>query len=247
MPHGSQLLLSCVVASTPGTGSSLLCRGLAQTGIVGQPDEYIGRSQHRSLATQWGYDEKDVLATTRVERAMLHTATPNGVFALHAHWYDFALLLRTIRNTAGSDNLLGHVDRLLVSPRYIHISQRDTAAQALSYYRAIFTGDADVRSDAPPDPGRAGPEPMILEQVRWLEDVLIDWDTQWQAYFARCDIRPLEVAYEDFAANHGPTVERVLEYIGLTWLPGSCRPRGSGPNAPIGLAASLARRVPRRA
>jgi trehalose 2-sulfotransferase len=219
--HGSQPLLSCVVASTPGTGSSFLCRGLARTGIVGQPDEYIDRSLYRSLATQWGYAEKGQPATTRVERAMLHTATPNGVFALHAHWYDFALLLRTIRNTAGSDDLLGHVDRLLASPRYVHVSRGDTAAQALSYYGAIFTGDADVRSDAPPDPDRAGPEPVILEQVRWLEDLLIDWDAQWQAYFARCDIRPLEVAYEDLAANYGPTIDRVLEYLGLTWLPGA--------------------------
>jgi trehalose 2-sulfotransferase len=221
LSRGSQPPLSCVVASTPGTGSSLLCRGLAQTGIVGQPDEYIGHSLYRSLARQWGYGPKDQPATTRVERAMLHTATPNGVFALRAHWYDFALLLRTIRNTAGCDDLLGHVDRLLVSPRYIHISRRDTAAQALSYYRAIFTGDAGVRSDAPPDPGRDGPEPVILEQVRWLEDLLIDWDAQWRAYFARCDIRPLEVAYEDFASNYGPTIEGVLEHLGLGSIPGA--------------------------
>ncbi len=45
--------------------------------------------------------------------------------------------------------------------------------------------------------------------------MLIDWDAQWQAYFARCDIRPLEVLYEDIVANYQPTVERVLDYLGL--------------------------------
>ena len=213
--HRSQALQSCVVASTPRTGSTLLCRGLAQTGIVGQPDEYIDPSRYKSLAAQWGYGPEYAPATTRVERAMQHTATPNGVFALEARWDQLALLLRTVQNTMGTDDLLDHVDRLLASPRYVHISRRDTAAQALSYYRAIYTREVGELCVEPPDPGRGGPEPVLLQQVRWLEDMLIDWDAEWQAYFARCDIRPLEVFYEDLVANYQPTVARVLDYLGL--------------------------------
>jgi trehalose 2-sulfotransferase len=215
----TQPSLSCVVASTPGTGSTLLCSGLTETGIVGRPEEYIDGSVYASHAPEWGYVWAYEPATTRIARAMRHTATRNGVFALKAHWYDFALLLRTIRNTAGLENLLGHVDDLLVSPRYVHVSRRDTAAQALSYYRAIYTGGATAPSDASLDAGRGGPEQVILEQVRWLEDTLVDWDAQWQAYFARCDIRPLEVVYEDLAADYRSTVERVLDYLGLTSMP----------------------------
>jgi trehalose 2-sulfotransferase len=211
----SQPSLSCVVASIPRTGSSLLCRGLAETGIVGQPDDYIAPLVYRSFAAQWGYGPEYEPATTRVERAMLHTATPNGVFALQAHWHDFALLLRTIQNTEGAAEILDHIDRLLESPHYVHISRRDTAAQALSYYRAIYLGEVNVRPDVPPDPAGRGPEQVNLEQVRWLEDMLIDWDAQWQAYFARCDVQPLEVYYEDIVGNYGETVERVLDYLGL--------------------------------
>ncbi len=214
--HRSQAFLSCVVASTPRTGSTLLCRGLAQTGIVGQPDEYIDPPRYRSLAAQWGYGPEYAPATTRVERAMQQTATPNGVFGLQAHWHQFALLLRTVQNATGTDDLVEHVDRLLVSPRYVHISCRDTAAQALSYYHAIYTGEVDELCVDAADPGRGGPEPVLLQQVRWLEDMLIDWDAQWQAYFARCDIRPLEVLYEDLVADYQPTVERVLDYLGLS-------------------------------
>ena len=124
--------LSCVIASTPSTGSTVLCRGLAQTGIVGQPDEYIAIAVYNRFAAQWGYPPAYEPATTRVARAMEQTATPNGVFAVHAYWYDFALLLRTIRNAAEPTDWLDHVDRLLVTPRYVHISRRDTGAQALS-------------------------------------------------------------------------------------------------------------------
>ncbi len=150
---------------------------------------------------------------------MQHTGTPNGVFALHARWHDFALLLRTMRNTAGTAEILDHVDRLLASPRYVHISRRDTAAQALSYYRAIYTGEASVISDSPHDQGLDGLEPVNLEQVRWLEDMLIDWDTQWRTYFIRCDIQPLEISYEDLAADYRPNVERVLDFLGLASVP----------------------------
>ncbi len=217
--HRSQALLSCVVASTPRSGSTLLCRGLAQTGIVGQPDEFIDPPRYKSLAAQWGYGPEYVPATTRVERAMQHTATANGVFALQAHWHQLALLLRTVQNATGADGLLDHVGRVLASPRYVHVSRRDTAAQALSYYRAIYTGEVDERCVEPPDPSRGGPEPVLLQQVRWLEDMLIDWDAQWQAYFARCDVRPLEVSYEDIVENYQPTVERVLDYLGLASRP----------------------------
>jgi LPS sulfotransferase NodH len=211
--------LSCVIASTPSTGSTVLCRGLAQTGIVGQPDEYIAIAVYNRFAAQWGYPPAYEPATTRVARAMEQTATPNGVFAVHAHWYDFALLLRTIRNAAEPTDWLDHVDRLLVTPRYVHISRRDTGAQALSYYRAIYTGGANGRPDAPPHAAQGGPEPVILEQVRWLENMLIDWDAQWQLYFARGDIRPLDVFSEDIEASYRPTVERVLDYLGLASMP----------------------------
>jgi trehalose 2-sulfotransferase len=215
----SQLSLSYVVASTPGTGSSLLCRGLTQTGVVGQPDEYLAPLSYRGLAAKWGFGPEGLPATTRIARAMQHTATSNGVFAVHAHWYDFATLLRTIRNVDGPVDLLGNVDRLLANPRYVHISRRDTAAQALSYYRAIYRGEVNMSLPPPPDPAYDGPETVLFEQVRWLEDMLIDWDAQWQAYFARCDIRPLRVFYEDVVANYGPTVERVLDYLGFASTP----------------------------
>ena len=209
-------LRSCVIASTPRTGSTLLCSGLTQTGSVGRPDEYISISVHRRLAAEWGYPPSYEPATTRVAQAMERTTTANGFFALQAHWFDFALLLRTILNTAGHSDLPDHVDRLLVSPRYVHLSRRDTAAQALSYYRAIYTGVAQVHAEAPSNEGGGGPEPVLYEQVKWLENLLIDWDAQWQAYFARCDIRPLEIFYEDLAAAYGPTVERVLDFLDLT-------------------------------
>ncbi len=216
----SQPWLSYVVASTPRTGSTLLCRALAQTGIAGRPDEYLAPALYRSrFAREWGYGPPHPRATTRVERAMQHTATPNGVFALHPRWYDFALLLRTMRNMAGLVDVLDQVDSLLVSPRYVHISRRDTAAQALSYYRAIYTGEASVVSDSPHDRGISGPEPVDLEQVRWLEDTLVDWETQWRTYFARCDIQPLEISYEDLAADYRPNVERVLDFLDFTSVP----------------------------
>ncbi len=215
----TQPSLSCVVASTPGTGSTLLCRGLTETGIAGRPEEYIDRRVYAGHAAEWGYIWEYEPATTRITRAKQHTPTPNGVFALKAHWYDYALLLRTIRNTAGPEDLLNHVDTLLGNPRFVHISRRDTAAQALSYYRAIYTGGATAASDATLDAGRRGPEQVAFEQVRWLEDTLIEWDAQWQAYFSRCEIRPLEIVYEDLAADYRSTVERVLDYLGLRSIP----------------------------
>ena len=104
----TQPSLSCVIASTPGTGSTLLCGGLTQTGVVGRPEEYIDGSVYSSTLPEWGYVWKYEPATTRSRgEAMQHTATPNGAFALKAHWYDFALLLRTDSEHGGARRLAG--------------------------------------------------------------------------------------------------------------------------------------------
>ena len=216
--HGSKPSLACVVASAPGAGSTCCAaaspRPASWESLTSTSRVSCTGSAPRSGATA----PKGELATTRLVRAMQHTASPIGVFALRAHWHDFALLLRTMRNTESDrDHYLDHVDRLL-GARATSISPGVTPPPRRCPTTGSFTRAR--RMCAPTRPDRLdGPERVNLQQVRWLEDMLIDWDAQWRAYFARCDIRPLEVFYEDLAADYQRTVERVLDYLGLASVP----------------------------
>ncbi len=111
--------------------------------------------------------------------------------------------------------MLDHAHRLLLTPRYVHVSRRDTAAQALSYYQAISTGVVNDGPLAVAGPTSDGRETINLEEVRWIEDMLIEWEAQWHAYFARSDVQSLKISHEDLVDDYGPTVGHVLDYLGL--------------------------------
>jgi hypothetical protein len=195
------------------TGTDLLVAALGQTVTTRQPDEYSALTLFRDLVAHWDPAAKVEPASVRLARVLQPAPAPGDALAMRADWCDFARLLRIIRNTAGPENVLDQADRLLLTPRYVHVVRRDTAAQALAYYREVSTGEA-IEGPAAAGSG-GGSETVNFEEVRWIETALTDWEGQWDAYFSRRDIGPLRVSYEDLVGDFGPTVARVLDFLGL--------------------------------
>ncbi len=116
-----------VVACTPRTGSSLLCRGLRAYGLGNFNEWFRGegvRSQELQLA-----------------RARLGTDS-EGVFGCKVHWHQMTRLLRWAVA----------IEDVFPSAGWIHLYRRDTAAQAMSLLRAEATGYWFAQSpESPPD------------------------------------------------------------------------------------------------
>ncbi len=204
----------CFVATMPRSGSWLLSDVLWSTGLVGQPHEYFRPDFTGLWASEWDLPQNPDYRSY-VDTALSRTQAPNGVFSAKVHWYQFAWLRQQVLAHDGP-----HVDvdvRLgewFPDLRHVFLHRRDTARQAISYYRAAKS-QIWFASDRPPPASTENLGDADLQQIRWFEDVITDHRDRWQRYFASNGITPLEVVYEDLVADMAGTVRQVLSFLGV--------------------------------
>jgi trehalose 2-sulfotransferase len=228
---------SYLVCATPRSGSTLLCRALAQTGIAGRPEEYVEarRDTGRPPAP------RDYFTTARegtdpflaaadppapeysslegiadydehIARTLERGTTPNGVFGAKIMWGH----LRDLSALAGAeppelfDRLVQERGRTPFL-HYVWVSRRDRVRQAVSLWKALQT-----QAWAADDGDGAGHEPVYsYEAIDHLRALIAAHDRAWMAFFDTHGIEPLAVTYEQVAADLPGVVRSVLEYLDL--------------------------------
>jgi LPS sulfotransferase NodH len=217
------------VCATPRSGSTLLCKLLAATGVAGKPEEYFERLRHSGVPREpreyfAGVDAPDLLARlppTRtgdpaaadlereLPRYLAEGSTPNGVFAAKLMWGYFGDLLARLGTSPDGPAVralaarFGRLD-------WIHVTRRDTVAQAVSLWRAVQTRAWNAEEET------GAVEPVYdARGIAHLRDQLTRQDAAWRAWFATNAIEPLVVEYEELVAAHAATLHRVLAHLGL--------------------------------
>jgi LPS sulfotransferase NodH len=213
--------VSCVVCTTPRSGSWLLSSAMQQSGVLGTPEEYFRPDVRLMWSVEWGISAKAPYGVY-VRHAIDYGTTDNGVFSVKLHWPQmewFLQRLRRIRDAGEPDGEL--LATWLPRPRYVYLHRRDSAAQAVSFYRAARSGlwfqPAGDASDAVAErlaASRLPPSDDEWAYVRFLEDRVTEGNEAWLGFFEDNAILPLEIAYEDFAADYSGTLGRVVEYVG---------------------------------
>jgi trehalose 2-sulfotransferase len=216
------------VCATPRSGSTLLCRSLAATGVAGQPAEYFERLRHSGLPrepreyfegirdpsflallpeTRSG-DPADADLDRALPRYLAAGTTPNGVFGAKLMWGYFGDLLARLGTTPDGPAVERLTERF--GPiRWIHVTRADKVAQAVSLWRAVQT-----RAWSASDPPATQPV-YDARGIAHLRDQLAQQDAAWRAWFAAKVIEPLRVEYERFVAEHAATLRGVLAHLGL--------------------------------
>lgn len=149
---------SCLIATSPRTGSWLLSDLLSKTDLVGRPDEYFRLDFAKEIARDLELDTKG-LSRAYLEGIVAGTATADGVFSAKIHPHHFDRLLKALRaaerdgkKAAGDgDDEAAMVARWFPDPRYVYLKRRDHRRQAISYWRALQSG---VWWSFAPGPGR---------------------------------------------------------------------------------------------
>src|SRR5579884_1922758 len=187
--------LTYLVCATERSGSTLLCEGLAQTGVAGRPAEHFERLAHTGLPRQpreyfevWpdpslggrlpplrrAAERPDGPAL--LDEARRAGTTPNGVFAaklMWAHLEDF--LGRFGPVPADHAERARRLRELFGEARYVRVVRRDKVRQAVSLWRAIQTA-------AWREPGDAGSARPRAE----YDDAAIDHLVRRLAWHDRC-------------------------------------------------------------
>jgi LPS sulfotransferase NodH len=200
---------SYLICTLPRSGSWLLCDMLAGTNIAGTPFECFHASVLKS--------DPHRSARQHIRRAVRNATGWNGVFGGKVHWSQFRLLIG-MRDCGGLIHLQTMLSEELPQLRYVWLTRRDKARQAISYCRAIQSGKWWRYN--PGESAQGVPELRFdFDLIERYERMLVCQESRWQAFFEELDIDPVLVVYEELAANPGFVLTETLHGLDLALDP----------------------------
>lgn len=229
---------SYLVCATPRSGSTLLCDGLAATGVAGRPEEYFEARRRTGVPRSprgyfRDYARADELSLPEerppgpdysslrevgdyrqhLVAALAKGTGPNGVFGAKLMWMhvkDFVILARTLPELerAGLAEILA---ALFPGVEYVWVRRRDDVRQAVSLWRAIQTQawrSGVGARDRHPPRYDFGAIQHLLTRMRADNEA-------WRAWFGEQAVSPLELAYEDIDRDLAGAVRLVIHRLGI--------------------------------
>jgi trehalose 2-sulfotransferase len=192
-----------VICSTARSGSGLLCRGLAATGLAGSPAEYFNPRNRAPLSSRWGAGS-DLRAY--VHELLRRRTSPAGVFGtkLHSNQLDD---LRA--ETGWSAQPIELVEQLFPGTRYLRIVRDDFNRQAISVWIATHTGIWSERIGEPEAARR--PVPYNFARIKAQRDLIARGELFWDSAFADAGIEPAVVHYDALVTAYASTIAAALE------------------------------------
>ena len=217
--------VSYLVAATQRSGSTLLCRALADTGVAGRPEEYLLTGPPEAFPPGWGFWEHGLFAQGHadmdregyLELVFRLGTTPNGVFGAKLMWNNVPWVLEKLWELPRFRELdrASTFQELFPNLRVIHVVRRDRVRQAVSWARAAQDGVWVVSGTEPAAPVA---EPVYTyEFISGLEGLLVEGEREWPAFCAELHVTPLTVVYEELVdpASYAPTIHAGLAYLGV--------------------------------
>jgi len=188
------------------TGSTLLNKALASTGIAGDPSEWL-HFMSRDPAT---------FAIEDLERIWAHGTTPNGVFGIKINfeqrWIDaFRTLLRLPPETSRADVWSAAFPNC---SKHIYMTRRNKVRLAVSWWRAIVSDEWHRERGAKPME-KDLTDLYNYEAIRHLMFESAIREAAIEDFLTESGIVPLTIVYEDFVQDYEGTVRRALVYLGL--------------------------------
>jgi LPS sulfotransferase NodH len=210
-----------VICATPRSGSTLLCHLLRSSGRAGHPQSWFRAADRAEYAEDWGIPAGD---WGHYRQAAYRAGCDGGpVFGLRLMW-----------------DTLEEVEALLGGPlmpglgltHAIWLRRGDTVAQAVSRLKAEVSGTWHLGFEEAAHPAAVAYD---FDRIRLWRDEAEVQNIQWQEWFARRGVTPLELTYEDLAADPVAVAERALGFLGLPMAAGQ---RPSASNRPMADAVS---------
>ncbi|MBO9424226.1 sulfotransferase [Labrenzia sp. R4_1] len=214
---------SYVLCTSPRSGSTLLCKILAETGVAGHPKSYFHKSDLGDWASYLGVSlsaETGELGQIRllVDAAIEQGTANTGLFGLRLQRHSFDFFFRQLRTLCldeptDKDRLEAVFGRTL----FVHLTRPDKLSQAVSYVKAQQSGLWHRAADGSELERLSPPADPVFdfEALKDCRDQFIQFDRDWNDWFAEQAIEPLRLSYDDLCADPQTELKRVLTALDL--------------------------------
>jgi trehalose 2-sulfotransferase len=214
---------SYVICTSPRSGSTLLCKLLAATGVAGNPDSYFHRPSISDWLADLGLAHDPSASDREVLQAVFRTAIAKGtlgagVFGLRLQRHSFDFFTENLAVLyPGHPNDVTRFQAAFGRTLFVHLTRRDKVAQAVSYVKARQTGLWHAGPDGTELERHSPPQEPIYDarEIRTRLDEMTAHDDKWGRWFAASEIDPLRITYEDLSAGPTKTLRALLARLGL--------------------------------
>lgn len=219
---------SYLVCASQRSGTELLCRCLAATGVAGRPQEYFLAEDPAKLP-DWRFWEEGPFAAGHAvsDRESYLTlvyrlgSTPNGVFGAKIHWNNLRWALAKFSELprfAGLDRA-AILHTVFPNSRVKDVTRRDRVRQAVSWARMAQDGMwvAPAGQPEPAWPPATGAPRYDFGLIAGLEALIAESETGWRQLYSELGLTPYQVVYEKLSSPDGyeQTIRGVLAHLGL--------------------------------
>jgi LPS sulfotransferase NodH len=196
---------SVVICALPRTGSSLVGYLLGKNGL-GRPAEWFWRDDVARNKEAWGVSRfEDYLA-----RALEEGTSDRGIFGVKLMWgylRDVLFELRRLSRAYDTDDV-SVLRASFGEPSFIWVRRRNAVAQAVSWAKAVQTGQWAADQAATAEPA------FDFEQIDGLYQIARIHDGEWSRWFASHSIAPFELVYEELCLEPERVVRDALGCLG---------------------------------
>jgi LPS sulfotransferase NodH len=213
---------SYFICTNPRSGSWLLSEGVTSSGLAGQPREWFQDEEEIERCASWQIERSaGNYFQAYLPRVLEEGTSPNGCFGckvMHYQFMDLPRKLAMLNEEEANLSPAEAIHRVFPGLKYIWLRRRDSARQAISYYRASQTDRwwSIEGAQSVTRPGTTSTPEFDAAAVARLESEILRTDQAWLDYFAKNNVTPLTLFYEDLDADYQHTIISVLHWLGLT-------------------------------
>ncbi len=214
---------SYVICTAPRSGSTLLCKLLAATGVAGNPGSYFHRPSLEDWAGRLAIAPNAAASEPERLAAIFAAAIAKGrgqtaMFGLRLQRHSFDYLRAKMALLHGDEPTdLALFQRIFGPTLFIHLTRADKIEQAVSYLKAEQTGLWHVDADGA-ELERVAPhrEPHYDgETIKARVATMQAYDDRWNAWFEHQGIEPVRLTYDALSGDPIGTLRQILDCLGL--------------------------------
>lgn len=197
-----------LIAITPRSGSSYLCdrmRGtrakIKGTKCLGLPGEILDASSIVGNMKKMPGRTPDEY----VRNAMRVRKTPNQVSGFKASWFQFKKFMQVMEDQT-----------YFADFKYIYLTRRDLAAQAVSLYKQSSTKVGHTNKEHSEEAiSKLNALEYDYKAIKKWYDHIVDQEEGWQNYFNDNRISPLCITYEEIEDDILGVLKRIASYVAV--------------------------------